>query len=150
MATNGYEVSIIAPLTRREAASEGGGQHWTVRGDDILGLTGVQSGDLVVGTNNCLVGVAMTDYNADGGLVTLDITGCWFLPVFAYGNVTIGDWIYFHLDNGSNYLDNYEYGGKPIGQAMDTVIGAGGCPFVPINVPVKLTPCCVDNRGNGR
>lgn len=139
-----FDIDIIVPTVRQEAASEGGGQHWTVRDSDAFGISTVMSGDLVVGKNNCLVGVALTDYNAEGGFVALDITGCWALPITTTGAL-VGDWIYFHVGGGTPYLDNADASdGKPIGQAMDTV-PAGAV----VDVPVKLTPCSRDHRGWG-
>ena len=139
-------VMMIAPLAKCQAASEEGGQHWTVKGNDIYGIANVRSGDLVVGMNNCLVGVALTDYNIEAGEVALDITGCWWMAVLLNnGGITIGDWIYFHAGGPTPYLDNQPTAGKPVGQALDTFSPVSGT----IDVPVKLCPCAVDNRQFG-
>lgn len=133
-------ISIVQPTTKQQAASEGGGQHWTVKGADVEGLEDVVSGDLVIGDNNCLVGVALADYNDETGEVALDTTGAWYLPVDITNAIAVGDWIYY---NGS-VLSNSATGGRPIGQAM--AAHAAGESQETADIPVKLQPCCTDNR----
>jgi len=141
-------IDIVQPTAKRQGASEGGGQHWTVKGADVTGLSAVVSGDLVVGeaagVNDGLVGVALTDYNSETGEVALDTTGVWYLPIDITSAVEIGDWIYW---NGS-VLSVSSTNGKPIGQAMAR--HAAGESLETADIPVKLQPNPVDNRtGSG-
>jgi hypothetical protein len=141
-------IDIITPTAKKQGASEGGGQHWTVDGADVTGLSAVDSGDLVVGekggVNEGLVGVALTDYNTNTGQVALDTTGVWYFPIDITSAVNIGDWIYW---NGT-VLSVSSSNGKPIGQAM--AYHAAGTSLEEADIPVKLQPNPVDNRsGSG-
>ena len=104
---------------KAECCSEGGGQHWTLSGVDLLAVT---SGDLVIAGE--LVGVALTDYNVAADNVVIDLTGCHELPVTGAdvdGNaaVAVGDWLFVNDNTG---VINRDFTAGPcIGQAMDGV-----------------------------
>jgi len=126
---------IAAPdVLTQQAASEGGGLHWTLRDDGAGTFDAINRGDLIVYGD--LVGVALTDFNLDTDAVAIDVFGAWYLPVTC--DVEIGDWIFFHT---GGTLDITPASGKPIGQAMAT---DSSWTSAAIAVPVKLWPQCVD------
>ena len=114
---------------KRESESPGGGSNITVLD---AGWASVLNGELVI--EGSLIGIALNNYDADGGGVAVNIDGCWFLPVKA--TVYRGDVIYFH-DSAPDYLDNVSDGGIPVGIAIEDGPAYSGSA---VAVSVKLVP----------
>ena len=106
---------------KNEFLSEGGGQHFTLVTADAA-IAAAESGALVIYEE--MVGVALADYNADTGAITLDLTGGHVITVHAYAAaapeaVDIGDWLYWDAAPGEVNRDSTN--GVPIGVALEAI-----------------------------